>query len=456
MAAKTINLGRMVNFLSGFQGVGSGSVATINPPVNQRYHRLVLNCSAQTSYTAPSVTLRAVAGPLSPGIQPQIAFTITNGVLSAPAISYAGLGLTNGTYITNSAGSAGYAILSDPTGYGQSVTVTVAGNVVTAATITAGAATPLVGPIPPASMITSLRQLVNGVVVRDITPAQILAIQVASGYLPQLGSLPILFTEPLRNALRDNELTSWDLAGQSTFQLQIGIAAGLVSPTITGAMEFDFNRNARPVKNADQLAAAIAAGLLPAGTTLASNPKVPFLQPVAQHAFGVPISAGRFDITTLPWNNPITRLWLSGSVPGNIYQVEVMCDGNMIYQATSQQMFEQASEYGFQLGDLDACPIAGGGTGNNGAGNNISGTSNPLFATPTSQVQTTVPNGSLIQSPWLVGANGFPLDGAVLFDPDNRPWKACRTKQSFILRVYSNVAQNLTVIQETLPGAFSG
>jgi hypothetical protein len=456
MATKATNLGRMVNFLSGFQGVAAGSVATINPPVNQRFHRLVLNCSAQTIYTAPTVTLRLLSGALSPGIQPQILFTITAGVLSAPTIAYAGLGLTNGTYITNTAGTAGYAILADPTGYGQSVTITVAGNVVTVAAITAGATVPLIGPVSPATMITSLRQLVNGVVIRDITPAQILAIEVASGYLPQAGCLPIWFTEPQRNILRDNELTSWDLAGQSTYQLQIGIAAGIISPTLTGAMEFDFNRNARPVKNTAQLASAIAAGLLPAGTTLASNPRVPVLQPVAQHAFGVPIPAGRFDITTLPWNNPQTRLWLSGSLPGNIYQVEVMCDGSMIYQATSQQMFELAGQYGFQLGDTDTSPTAGGGTGNGSTGNNISGTANPLFVTPTSEVQVTVPNGTLAGAPWLVGANGFPLDGAVLFDADNRPWKACRTKQSFILRVYSNVAQNLTILQETLPGAFSG
>jgi hypothetical protein len=256
--------------------------------------------------------------------------------------------------------------------------------------------------------------------------------------------------------LRDNELTSWDLAGQSTFQLQIGIASTAINPTLTGAMEFDFNRNARPVKSAKQLAAAIASGLLPAGTTLATSPRVPFLQPVAQHAFGVPIPSGRFDITTLPWNNPQTRLWLSGSKPGNIYQVEVMCDGSMIYQASAQQMFELASEYGFQLGDIATAASTGGGFGNGQSGNNISGTPNPLVGTPGPQVPVTIPNGLLTDSPWAVGANGFPLDGAVIFDPDNRPWKACRTKQSFILRVYSNFPQNLTVLQETLPGAFSG
>jgi Viral coat protein P2 N-terminal domain len=460
MPAKKTNLGRLVNFLSGFQGVSAGSVATINPPVNQRYHRLVLNCSATTKYSQPQVVLMTTAGVIIPQSQsPVITFTNTAGTLSAPvfaansvgAAGATGAGLPAGTWLPTG-GTAGFSFISDPTGVGQAVSVTTAGGVATVVAMTAGYTAPAVGPILPSTMITSLRALVNGVVIRDITPAQELAIQIASGYVPQFGSLPMWFTEPLRNMLRDNELTSWDLAGQSTFQLQIQIASGLTSPTLTGVQEFDFSRNARRVKNSTQLAQAIAAGLLPSGTTLASSPRVPFLQPVAKHAFGVPISAGRFDITTLPWNNPQTRLWLSGSIPGNIYQVEVMCDGNMIYQATSQQMYELAAQYGFQLGNASTAPTAGGGGGIGSGATLWNGT------TILNQIPATIPNGgiNLQSTQGLVTNTGFPLDGAVLFDPDNRPWKACRTAQSFILRVYSNVAQNLTVLQETLPGAFSG
>jgi hypothetical protein len=458
MAAKKTNLGRLVNFLSGFQGVNAGSVATINPPVNQRYHRLVINCAAQTKYTAPIVKLMTLAGELIPdSMLPVVSFTNTAGTLSAPvfgansvgAASATGANLPSGTWLPGG-GTAGFSFIADPTGVGQAVSITTAGGVATVVTMTAGFTAPAIGPVNPSTFLNSVRLQVNGITVRDILPAHNLSILAAGGYLPQMGSYPILFTEPARNMLRDNELTSWDLAGQSTFQLQLGIASGLVSPTLTGAMEFDFNRNARPVKNATQLANAIAAGLLPAGTTLATKPRVPFLQPVAQHAFGVPISAGRFDVTTLPWNNPQTRLWLSGSIPGNIYQVEVMCDGNMIFQATAQQMFELASEYGFQLGNASSAPTAGGG-GGIGGGAAWAGT------TILNQTPVSIPNGApnFFSSP-ANGLSGFPLDGAVIFDPDQRPWKACRTAQSFILRVYSNVAQNLTVIQETLPGAFSG
>lgn len=462
LTTKPVNLGRLVNFLSGFQGVAAGSVATINPPVNQRFHRLLLNCAAVTSYSAsPQLVLMTLKGIIIPqSMTPVLTFTNTSGVLSSPvfgtnsvgAADATGAGLPAGTW-TPTGGTAGFSFILDPTGTGQGVTVTTASSIATTVTMTTGYTTTTNGPISPSTFITSLRLLVNGVVIRDITPAQILQIQAASGYIPQMGCLPIWFTEPLRNMLRDNELTSWDLAGQSTFQLQIGVASGLTSPTLTGSMEFDFNRNARPVKNATQLASAIAAGLLPAGTTLASSPRVPFLQPVAQHAFGVPISAGRYDITTLPWNNPQTRLWLSGSIPGNIYQVEVMCDGTMIYQATASQMYELAAQYGFQLGNASSSPTTGGGGGVASSSTVWNGTA------ILNQAPTTTPNGFLQALQPLLGTqpnSGFPLDGAVIFDPDQRPWKACRTKQSFILRVYSNVAQNLTVLQETLPGAFSG
>lgn len=456
MAAKAKNLGRMVNFMSGFQGVTPAGTASINLPVNQRYHRLQLNCAGLCAYTAPVVKLFTLTGQPVPGMQPVITFTLSGlgAVIATPVILYDGAGLTNGTYLAGG-GSAGYAIIEDPTGYGATIAVTVAGNSVSAATMVISGAT--VGPVSPSNFFTSMRLLINGVAMRDILPSQILAIQAASGFTAQNGTLPIWFTEPLRNLLRDNELTSWDLAGQSTFQLQMGIANNIFTQggvaSLAGSMEFDFIRNARPVKNSVQLAAAIQGGLLPAGTTLASNPKVPFLQPVAQHSQSFPISAGRFDITTLPWNNPQTRLWLSGSTPGNIYQVEVMCDGVMIYQATAQQMYEHASEYGFQLGNPSTAPATGGGMGTNSSGAFTGGFS--------SDVPTTIPNGSLpgANVPPAAGTallDGYPFDAAVIFDQDNRPWKACRTKGQFILRVYSNVPQNLTVLQETLPGAFSG
>ena len=45
------------------------------------------------------------------------------------------------------------------------------------------------------------------------------------------------------------------------------------------------------------------------------------------------------------------------------------------------------------------------------------------------------PMGPLSASPWLQGTNLFPFDGAVIFDPTQRPWKALRVAQgqNFVL-----------------------
>jgi hypothetical protein len=427
------NLGRQLQFISGISGVSAGSVASAQLPVNQRYHGLILNCTGinYTGGVAQVPTIVTAGG-----------FANTTGTVRLNVVNGVP---TSVTYVAgNSGGATTATVLSVPDVTGAApilLTCTAAGTgALGNATFTVGAGT--AGPMPPSTLITSLRLLVNSVTIRDINVSQIQAIQTANGYLAQYGSLPITFTEPWRKFLRDNELTSWDLALQSSFQLQIGISAAVTSPGITGVMAFDNNRNAR-AGTAAQTTAAISAGLIASGSPVGTP--IPFCQIVAQHSQTVAITAGRYDIVTLPWNNPTVRLWLSGSVPGNIYQVEVIADaGNIVYQATAQQMFEDAAEWGFQLGNPFYAPIAGGGFG---ASN---------FGSIANAAPVTIPNGKLADSPWLTGTNLFPLDGAVIFDIDNRPWKALKVSKGLILRVYSNVAQNLSIIQETLPGAFSG
>jgi hypothetical protein len=419
--------------MSGITGVAPGSVAVVNLPVGQRYHRAQLNCTG-VNYTG------GVA--IVPTITNAAGFTNTTGTVKLNCVNGVPTSLT--FTAGNSAGAAVGTTLTVPDSTGAQVVsllCTVAGTgALGNATFTIVAASIIAGPIPPSTLITSLRILVNGVVIRDISPLQTISIMAACGYVPQYGTLPIWFTDPTRNALRDNELTSWDLAGQSTFQLQFGISANVTNPGVTGLIEFDFNRNARAAKTAAQAKkAGVAIGAM-----------VPFLQPVAQHSFSIPITSGRFDVTQLPWGTPITRLWLLGSVTLALYQVEVIADGNIIYQATAQQMAEDAAEYGFQVGSVLQAPPTGGGYGN---GQNQTAAGIALMLNP-----TTVPNGPLsaTQNTWVQNSGVFPFDGAVIFDIDNRPWKALRVSKSLILRVYSNSAQNLTVIQESLPGAFNG
>lgn len=311
------NKGRQINFLTGITGVAAGGQAIVNLPVNQRYHRIILN--------------------------------------------------------TTSAGSA--------------------------AAVT--------------TIIASVKLIVNGVPIRDIDPINIMRICWAQGYYPLLGELPIFFTEPFNTSGNINEpadVTSWDMAGQSTFQLQIGIQVGAVTPGITGIVEFDYQRNMMPS----------ASGM------------VPFLQPVSHHQFSLPVVIGANDITTLPFSFPIRRLWFQGSTPNSITQLEVYQDNNKIHEATNIQTRQAYRQYGFRL-------FAAAGAVNVPEGTVFRNATGPADLALSALVET---------------ASFF--DVAYLSDPDGRWWKALKCGQTFQLRITSSAAQTLTTIMETMPGAFIG
>jgi hypothetical protein len=134
---------------------------------------------------------------------------------------------------------------------------------------------------------------------------------------------------------------------------------------------------------------------------------VPVLQPIAQHAQTFPIAAGTSlqSITTIPFlinpttPLPILRLYLQEQTPGNITKIEVDQDGNKILQLTQAQIQQMYNDYGFNTG------VFGG-----------------LF----------------------------------IADIDRRISKALRVQQNLVLWISSAVSQQITVIRETLPGAYSG
>ena len=180
----------------------------------------------------------------------------------------------------------------------------------------------------PATFFSSVKVLVNGNNMRDVSASTIISIAKTAGLSPATGELPIWFTAPYRNMLVPNDSNSWDMAGQSTFTIQFGISAGIVSPGLTGVMEYDYIRNMRTVSNA----------------------QAPFLQPVAQHQFQFSGVAGRNDIIQLPIDFPISRLWVSSAAGNNISQIEVYQDGNKIVEGTPAQQSQLYADYGYLLG----------------------------------------------------------------------------------------------------------
>lgn len=381
-----VNNGRLINFINGITGVAAGGNAIVNMPVNVRYHRNVFQCACVNYTGGTALTTTALTGVGANNLT--VTPTVVNGVITAVAVVAGGTGYVTGDTIT----------INDATGTGFVGTVTAAAGVVTAVAVTSiGTASP----VNPITFFSSIQQIVNGVIIRDISPDSILRSVMAQGYYPTLGEFPLLYTAPGRNFVQRNDVTSWDLFGQSTFSIKMNISPLISLPSLVGIQEFDYFRNTKPSPD--------------------GKSEVPFLEPVAQHQFSWPIVAGRNDVTTLPYDFPITRMWLLGSTPGAITQVEVYQDGNKVFEATDEQIEQIYQEYGFTFGRPDWL------------------------------------NTEYAGSAALIGAFNPPayFDNAFIADPDGRWSKRLNVANNLILRVYSNVAQTLTVVQETMPGQYA-
>jgi hypothetical protein len=392
-----INRGRLINFLNGITGVSSNAQAVVNLDVGKRYHRNELQCTA-VNYAGinpiTGLTTQATTALTGAGINLTVTATIVNGTITAVVVVVGGTGYVTGDTIT----------IVDTLGAGFVGTVTAAAGVVTAVAITSvGSPTPS----SPRNVLNSVRQLVNGVNMRDITPLNTIKIAQANGLQIRRGTLPLFYSTPWRDHLARNDTTAWDLFGQSTFQIQFGITA-VTNPGIVGSSEFDGFQNTRDNGN---------------GQT------VRFLEPTSQHEFTWPIVAGRNDITTIPYNFPVSRLWLQGSVPGNIFQVEVYQDRNKVLEGTTAQILSMYEDYGFQFG--------------------LANFQNNLRANFFNNGLTAAALLSQYEAPAY-------YDAAYISDPDGRWSKRLVVGSSLLLRVYSNVAQSLTIVGEFMPGAYIG
>lgn len=331
MASSTVanqpqNFGSSVNIISGIQGVAAGGQASINMPVANRIHRETYQTSG-IMYRSPT----AVPATVDAGAT----FTpvVTNGVITSIAIVGAVSTKAAGTYALTIA-DALYTRGNGTTvrvGQGATGTYTVNGsNVVTAATVTSGGT---VASIPPELFFTSQKRLVNGVVIRDSSVADTLKLAYANGYTPlDVSEYPVFFTEPWRKIVDHDQATAWDLIGQSTYQIIYGIATGITSPQLTGVYEFDYLRNAR--RGAD-------------------GSPILFLRPIKHHTFTYNVPAGVYNVTSLPVDYPIQRMWLYETGAGSITQVELYQDGNKVLEGTAAQVNEMLNQYGFNTTVFD-------------------------------------------------------------------------------------------------------
>lgn len=379
-----VNTGRQIQFINGINGVAAGGIATINLDTNKRYHRNKLQVSSINYQGGTGLATTKLTGGGNNDLT--VTPTVVNGVITAVAVVAGGTGYTTGDTIT----------INDNTGTGFVGTVTAAAGVVSAVAVTSTGTASATNPV---SVISQLKQVVNGIVIRDVSTDTILRLLNAQGIFPALGELPLDYTEPPFNVNQINELTSWDMFGQSTFSLQATIATTRTLPGLAGVMEYDNSRNARPT---------------PQGL-------VPFLQPIAHHEFTFNVIAGLNLINTIPFDFPIRRLWLKGSTAGQITQLEVLQDGNKAFEATYAQMRQMYEDYGFYFGKPNYI------NQNYSTSNALKAAYNPINA----------------------------FDFAYISDPDQRISKALTCESSLVLRVTSAIAQSLTVVVESLPGQYA-
>jgi|SRR5882757_1864957 len=381
-----VNRGRQTQFINGINGVSAGGNATVNMDVNKRYHanRLQVSSVNYTGGTAlPVVPLTGV------GTGATATLTVVNGVVTAAVAVATGAAFVTGDTVT----------VTDTTGTGLVLTVTAAAGAITALAVTSVGTASATNP---ASVITQLKQIVNGVAIRDISVDNLLRICTLNKCSTRRGELPLFYTEPWFNVNQLNEILSWDTFGQSTFSIQPQISSVRQLPGMIGIMEFDYDRNVRPTPN----------GL------------VPFLQPVAQHDYTFNVIAGLNLINTIPFDYPIRRILINGATPGNITQLEILQDGNKVYEATVAQNQQQLGDNGFQAGQRSSLNVNSGDA-------TIIAAYNPQ---------------ALLQTPF---------DFSYITDIDQRIQKALTCENSLVLRVTSAIQQAITCTLEYLPGQYA-
>ncbi len=368
-------------------------------PPGCRFHRLKGFCVAVNYTGGVGLTTTKLSG------GGNNALTVTPTIQNANAA--AGGGGLGGqvTAVAIVAGGAGYAVndtftIIDATGTGFIGTVTaVAGGAVTAAAVTVGGTA---SPINPVSFFATFLLKVKNAPFRNLSILDYLRVCNVRGIYPVLGELPMNFTESKRNFLQINDATSWDLIGGEKFEIQFKINPNLLSPGFTMQYESDFIRNGIPSGNG--------------GVTL-------FRNPIKYRSTTVNLNAGDnlFNSTTLNTSGePILRMWLAGSNPGNISVLQVKADSDIKLDGPMIENLNFYEEYGYEFG-LGAFLNT-----NYSTSNKLIGQYNPVSY----------------------------FDGAYIADVDGRLNEALSYSSELAIKITSLVQQTCDIVLETCPGDY--
>lgn len=163
---------------------------------------------------------------------------------------------------------------------------------------------------PDSSKVSLVRLFVNGVLIREVTPAQIIALaKMRLNLTPDAGYLPLIFSDPNRATVIGEEVTALDLFGQNKCTVEV-VFSGATSPTLAIQGTYDLDRN-------------LAGGQ-------------PVLAIVKQRVLTTNAAVGDTYVTTIPNQFPIQSLLLQPSA-GTISRVEVWRGSDKVFEASKAQ-----------------------------------------------------------------------------------------------------------------------
>lgn len=166
----------------------------------------------------------------------------------------------------------------------------------------------------PTAILDYSRLIVNGVLMRDLTPTQTVGIAAFNNITAAASELPIYLSEPWRSTIIGEEATSWDLSSQGKCTLELKFKAAAVSPAAVVLASFDYGQNTVTMN----------------GVT--SN----FLSIIRQLAYTYNVGSIA-DLTTLPVKFPIQRIHIATSGGATVTSVQVTRDSEIVYDVTTAQ-----------------------------------------------------------------------------------------------------------------------
>lgn len=181
------------------------------------------------------------------------------------------------------------------------------------------------GTTNPITILDYVRMLVNGVLMRDLTPTQVIAISNFNNITPAASELPVYLSEPWRATIIGEEATSWDLHAQAKCTMELKFKATATAPTCVVLASFDYGQN------------IVGEG------AAARN----FLSIIKQQAYTYNVGAIA-DLTTLNVKYPIQRIHIQTDA-GTVTSVQVMRDSEIVYDVTTAQNSAFLKDY-----DIDA------------------------------------------------------------------------------------------------------